>query len=60
MLPEDRERVFERFVTYGSAFGTGLGLPIARAIARGHGGDLTVTDDGFVLSLPGGPPDLVR
>ena len=57
VLPEDRERVFERFVTFGSGSGTGLGLPIARAIARGHGGDLTVDEDGFVLSLPGGPAD---
>jgi len=57
VLPEDRDRVFERFVTFGSGSGTGLGLPIARAIARGHGGDLTVDEDGFVLSLPGGPAD---
>jgi len=57
VLPEDRDRVFQRFVTFGPGSGTGLGLPIARAIARGHGGDLSVTDDGFVLSLPGGPPE---
>ena len=57
VLPEDRDRVFERFVTFGSGSSTGLGLPIARAIARGHGGDLTVDEDGFVLSLPGGPAD---
>jgi two-component system, OmpR family, sensor kinase len=57
VLPEDHERVFERFVTFGSGSGTGLGLPIARAISRGHGGDLTVDGNGFVLSLPGGPAD---
>jgi len=57
VLPEDRERVFQRFVTFGPGSGTGLGLPISRAIARAHGGDLTVTEAGFCLSLPGGPDD---
>lgn len=51
---DDHERIFERFVSLGPAHGTGLGLPIARSIARAHGGDLTSTPDGFVLSLPGG------
>jgi len=55
VLPEDRDRVFERFVTFGAGSGTGLGLPIGRAIARAHGGDLVVTDDGFEIQLPGGP-----
>lgn len=39
----DRERVFERFVRLDPARsepGSGLGLPIARMIARLHGGDL--------------------
>ncbi|GAA4214022.1 HAMP domain-containing sensor histidine kinase [Microbispora amethystogenes] len=41
---EERERVFERFWRgHGDVPGTGLGLPIARQIARAHGGDLTVT-----------------
>jgi len=60
VLPEDRDRVFQRFVTFGPGSGTGLGLPIARAIARAHGGDLEITDAGFALSLPGGPDDSAR
>ena len=51
---DDHDRIFERFVSIGSAKGTGLGLPIARSIARAHGGDLLSTAEGFVLSLPGG------
>lgn len=58
---EDRERVFERFVRLDpsrerSGGGAGLGLAIARDIARAHGGDLTVcTSAGgaeLLLSLP--------
>ncbi|MBT8217599.1 MAG: HAMP domain-containing histidine kinase [Acidimicrobiia bacterium] len=45
----ERERVFERFVRLDEARdrpegGTGLGLAVARAIARGHGGEVTVQD----------------
>ena len=45
----DRERVFERFVRLDQARarpegGTGLGLSVARAIARTHGGDVNVVD----------------
>ena len=56
----DRTRVFDRFqagtgVTTG---GTGLGLPIVRAIAEAHGGTASVTDGTpgggarFVLEIP--------
>jgi signal transduction histidine kinase len=41
----DAERIFERFVRLDAARapgGAGLGLPIARMIARVHGGDLAV------------------
>ena len=50
--PEARERVFERFVSLDGGSGSGLGLPIARGIARAMGGDVRCDDDGFVLSLP--------
>ncbi|MFQ5698839.1 MAG: sensor histidine kinase [Myxococcota bacterium] len=60
LAAQDLERVFERFYSEpGPGGGTGLGLPIARAIARRHGGDLVAVapaspDDGarFVLTLP--------
>ncbi|MET9436034.1 HAMP domain-containing sensor histidine kinase [Streptomyces sp. NPDC006551] len=58
----ERERVFERFVRLDDARtrdegGAGLGLAIARDVARRHGGDLTVTaapsgGARFVLRLP--------
>ena len=47
-IPEaDRPRVFERFyrapaVMGGSRHGTGLGLPVAREIVTGHGGEVHV------------------
>ena len=52
-----RDRMFEPFFTT-KATGSGLGLPISRAIARAHGGDVTVastSDRGttFRLTLPG-------
>lgn len=45
IAPADRERVFDRLVRLDAARaarsgGSGLGLPIARGIARAHGGDL--------------------
>ncbi|MDF2975605.1 MAG: two-component regulator-sensor kinase [Actinomycetospora sp.] len=47
--PADRERVFDRLVRLDDARtrdagGAGLGLPIARALARAHGGDLRAVD----------------
>lgn len=52
-LPEGAsEAVFERFVSFDDGGGSGLGLPIARAIARAHAGDLAYEDGAFVLTLP--------
>jgi len=63
ILPEDQERVFERFfrgqlASSGHIPGTGLGLSIAEEIMRAHGGRLTVESqlgEGsiFTLWLPG-------
>lgn len=44
---ESRDRIFERFVHLGATGeGAGLGLPIARWIARAHGGDVTLESSG--------------
>ena len=44
IVPDQRERMFERFVRGhdGSSTGSGLGLSIARAIAERHGASLTL------------------
>jgi len=60
-VPEgERERIFERFfrgeAARAGAEGSGLGLPLAREIARSQGGDLraqpAATGARFVLELP--------
>jgi signal transduction histidine kinase len=59
--PADRGRIFDRFYKADTArqrgaAGSGLGLPIARAIVEAHGGvlELADTDGGarFVIRLP--------
>ena len=58
---DDRPRIFERFhrlAGHERITGTGLGLPIARDLARRMGGDLEVASvpgsgSAFVLALPG-------
>ncbi|MEW9529967.1 sensor histidine kinase [Microbispora sp. NPDC049125] len=61
IAPDNREMVFQRFTRLDAARsrnagGAGLGLPIARQIAEGHGGTLKVVDSPegacFVLCLP--------
>jgi signal transduction histidine kinase len=61
IAPADRERIFERLCRLDDARrkdpgGSGLGLPIAREIARVHGGHLYAADHPtgarFVLRLP--------
>jgi len=61
----DRDRIFDRFVRLDQARsrahgGSGLGLPIARAIAAAHRGTLTCLPSTagacFRLTLPAGPP----
>jgi len=61
----DRDRIFDRFVRLDQARsrahgGSGLGLPIARAITAAHRGTLTCLPSTagacFRLTLPAGPP----
>jgi histidine kinase len=50
LTEEQQQAVFDRFyrADHSGAGGSGIGLTIARAIARSHGGDITVTS-----SVPG-------
>jgi signal transduction histidine kinase len=62
IAPDEQERIFEKFYRakdprVGKITGSGLGLALAREVARFHGGDVTVqseVDKGsmFTLVLP--------
>jgi signal transduction histidine kinase len=59
--PAEHERIFDRFARAADGSGTGLGLPMVRAIAAAHGGTATVRSRpghgaSFVLTLPGFKP----
>lgn len=64
---EDLEKIFDRSHRAPNAMkhrpdGSGLGLPIARVLARGHGGEISVTSDPgrgatATLSLPLAPSE---
>ncbi|WP_374469859.1 sensor histidine kinase [Phenylobacterium sp.] len=56
-----RDRLFLPFAGSTRPEGAGLGLAIARELAQGHGGDLSLAETGeagstFELRLPGAPP----
>lgn len=52
-LPAGSEQqAFERFVTLDGAGGSGLGLSLAREVARAHGGELSYAEGAFLLGLP--------
>jgi signal transduction histidine kinase len=57
LSPRSRERLFQPFSGSTRSGGAGLGLAIARELAQGHGGDLTLVRSGeegavFELRLP--------
>lgn len=52
--PGTEDAVFDRFVSLDDRGGFGLGLAIARGVARTHGGDVEWRDGGFDLWVQGG------
>jgi signal transduction histidine kinase len=65
-IPEKiRDEIFQPFVTFGKADGTGLGLAVVQKIVLDHGGEVGVESTSsqgttFKLSLPVAPKSLVR
>jgi two-component system sensor histidine kinase KdpD len=69
ILPAEQQRIFERFYRGADARrtggGSGLGLFVARKIARAHGGDLVLADEGprrvaFRLTIPQSEQEVVH
>lgn len=64
ILPDELAHIFERFYRGDqsrSTVGIGLGLSLSRAIARAHGGDVSVTSDfgkgsTFIVTFPNTSP----
>lgn len=52
LAPDMVEQAFTRFVSLDGGGGSGLGLPIARGIARAHGGDVKYESGAFLLQVP--------
>jgi len=49
---DQREQIFERFMSYGTHQGSGLGLAVARGLARAMGGDVVCHGAEFVVEIP--------
>jgi signal transduction histidine kinase len=68
--PAEQSRIFERFFRGGqvldrSTRGTGIGLAVARHVAEGHGGSVTLTESSatgstFTCVLPNQPPGSIN
>jgi two-component system OmpR family sensor kinase len=59
---DQRQKVFERFASFGTHRGSGLGLPIARGLAQAMGGDIVCHGAEFEVKLPAvrvGPEPLI-